>query len=77
VARGIAPNGTNFLTTWVRLPSFDRDAHALGQYVWPVPVNRMVPVPADLAKASAALGAEMRKVGEVVAAKRAQANASR
>ena len=74
VARGIAPNGTDFLATWVRLPPLDREEHAMGQYLWPVPVNRMVPIPVDLAKASAATGAEMRRIGEVVAAKRAEAN---
>ena len=77
VARGIAPNGTNFLATWVRLPPFDRDAHGLGQYLWPLPVHRSASLSADLTKASAALGAEMRRVGEVVAAKRAEADAKR
>ena len=67
VARGIAPNGTDFLTTWVRLPPLDREEHAMGQYLWPVLINRPAAVPADLAKASAAIGAEMRRVGEVVA----------
>ena len=28
VARGVAPNGTNFLTTWVRQPPLDREEHA-------------------------------------------------
>ena len=76
VARGVAPNGTNFLTTWVRLPPLDREEHALGQYLWPMLINRPAAVPADLAKASAAFGAEMRRVGEVVAAKRAEVNTS-
>ena len=77
VARGIPPNGTDFLTTWVRLPSFEREAHQIGQYLWPVPLNPPAAPTADLAKASAALGAEMRRVGEQVAAKRAETNAAR
>ena len=77
VARGIAPNGTDFLTTWVRLPPLDREEHAMGQYLWPMLIHRPVAVPADLARASAAFGTEMRRVGEVAAAKRAEANAPR
>ena len=75
VARGIAPNGTDFLTTWVRLPPLDGEGHAMGQYLWPMLINRPAALTADLAKASAAIGAEMRRVGEVVAAKRAEVNA--
>jgi hypothetical protein len=77
VARGIAPNGTDFLATWVRLPSFEREAHQMGQYLWPVPLNQPAALTADLAKASAAIGTEMRRVGELVAAKRAETNAAR
>jgi hypothetical protein len=77
VARGTAPNGTNFLSTWVRLPPFERDAHALGKYLWPKPLTGPAALPEDVLKASAALGSEMRRVGEVVAAKRAEANAAR
>jgi len=77
VARGIAPNGTDFLTTWVRLPSFEREAHQIGQYLWPVPLSQPAAITADLAKASAAIGAEMGRIGQVVAAKRAEAKAAR
>jgi hypothetical protein len=42
-----------------------------------VPLNQPAAPTADLAKASAALGAEMRRVGEQVAAKRAETNAAR
>jgi hypothetical protein len=71
VARGIAPNGTHFLTTGVRLPPLDRDAHGLGRYLWPLPTNTLAALAPDLAKASAARGAEMRRIGQVVAAKKA------
>ena len=47
----------------------------MGQYLWPMLINRPAALTADLAKASAAIGAEMRRVGELVAAKRAEVNA--
>ena len=74
VARGVASNGTDFLTTWVRLPPLDREAHAMGKFLWPIPLNEVPAVRADVSKASAALGTQMRRVGEVVAAKK-RANA--
>ena len=70
VARGIAPKRLIFLTTGVRLPPLDREQHASGQYLWPMPLNGPTVLPADLAKASAATGAEMRRIGEVVAARK-------
>ena len=59
-----------FLTTWVRLPPFDCEEHAIGQYLWPMLINSPTVLSDDLAKASAATGAEMRRIGEVVAAKK-------
>ena len=46
----------------------------MGRYLWPVPLNQPAALTAELAEASAAIGAEMRRIGEVVAAKRAEAN---
>jgi hypothetical protein len=77
VARAVAPHGTTFLTTGVRLPPLDREAHEMGRYLWPMLINRPPAPTADLAKASAAIGAEMRRIGEVVAAKRGEAKARR
>ena len=80
LARGVAPNGTNFLTTWVRLPPLDREEHAMGQYLWPMLINsrllsqltsprrnrRLVPRYVGLARWSRRSGLRLTRRGEVL-----------
>jgi hypothetical protein len=70
VARGLPPNGIHFLVTGVRLLPFDCDAHAHSKTLWPPPTNHHVTLPPATLAGSTARGAEIRRIGEVVAARK-------
>jgi hypothetical protein len=70
VARGMPANGIHWLISAVQLPPFEYRAHEMGKTLWPVPQDYAFAIPPNVEEAVARAGAEARRTGADVAARK-------
>jgi hypothetical protein len=70
LARGTTPVDIHRLIDAVRLPPLDYQAQAMGQMLWPKPIEHKILLPRHLEEYAAREGDKARRIGKEVAAKR-------
>ena len=77
LARGTTNVDIHRLIEAVRLPPFEPRAQAMGQMLWPVPIEHQIVLPQSVHEAAARAGDKARKIGEQVAeGRKAEAKSS-